>query len=165
MRAVLLAVVGLALALGGCNKSQGVQSKASIQTAIEQHLQKQSNLMPSNMSVEVEEVKFDADRADAKVNFRSKQSPGLVVARNYVLKKVGDQWQVESSSSPGGMGGPHGTGMPPQPNVPAGMGNPHGQGMPSQPGAPGGMANPHGQGMPGQSNPHPAPPTAPQASH
>ena len=165
MRAVLLAIMGLVLVLSGCNKSQGLQSKAAIQSAIEQHLQKQSNVMLSNMSVEVEDVKYDADGADASVNFRSKQSPGLVVARHYVLKKVGDQWHVESSSSPGGMGGPHGTGMPPQPSTPEGMGNPHGEGMPVQPGSLGGMASPHGGGMPVQPNPHSVPPAAPQASH
>jgi hypothetical protein len=147
MRAVLVAVMALALVLSGCNKSKGMQSRAAVQAAIEQHLQKQSNVMLSNMNVEVEDVKFDADRANASVNFRSKQSPGLVVARHYVLKKVGDQWQVESSSSPGGMGGPHGGGMPAQPSTPEGM------------------VNPHGGGMPGQPNPHSAPPAAPQASH
>lgn len=119
MRAILLPLMGLGLILSGCNRSQGVQSKAAIQTAIEQHLQKQSNVMLNNMNVEVQGVKFEGDRANATVNFRSKQAPDIVVARQYVLKKVGEQWQVESSSSPGGMGSPHGGSMPAQPVAPA----------------------------------------------
>ena len=119
MRAILLSVMGVALVLSGCNKSGGTQSKAAIQAAIEEHLQKQSNVMLNNMNVEVQEVKFDGDHAHANVNFRSKQSPDLMVARQYVLKKVGDQWQVESSSSPGGMGSPHGGVMPAQPSAPS----------------------------------------------
>ena len=58
--------------------------------------------------VEVKQVRIDGDRATADVNFRSKQSPDLVMGRHYVLRQVDGQWQVESSSSPGGMGGPHG---------------------------------------------------------
>ena len=118
MRAVCWSVMGAALVLSGCNRSQGIHSKAAIQSAIERHLQGQSNVMLNNMNVEVQDVKFDGDHARAQVNFRSKQSPDLVVARQYVLKRVGEQWQVESSSSPGGMGSPHGGAMPAQPGAP-----------------------------------------------
>jgi hypothetical protein len=119
MRAILLSVMGVALVLSSCNRSHGVQSKAAIQAAIEQHLQKQSNVMLNNVNVEVQDVKFEGDHANASVNFRSKQAPDIVVARQYVLKKVGEQWQVESSASPGGMGSPHGGAVPAEPNAPA----------------------------------------------
>jgi hypothetical protein len=119
MRAVGLCLLGVALVLSGCNRSGGVQSKAAIQEAIERHLQKQSNVLLNNMSVEVQDVSYVGDRANADVNFRSKQSPDLVVARKYVLRRVGGEWQVESSSSPGGMGNPHGGGMAAQPSMPS----------------------------------------------
>ncbi len=118
MRAGLFCLLGVALVLGGCNKFRGGQSKAAIQEAIEKHLQKQSNVLLNNMSVEVGDVKYEGDRANADVKFRSKQSPDLAVPRQYVLRRVGDQWQVESSSSPGGMGAPHGGATPAQPTSP-----------------------------------------------
>jgi hypothetical protein len=114
MRGALLSLVGVALVFGGCSKSREVQSKAAIQEAIERHLQKQSNVLLNNMSVEVQDVRYEGDRANADVKFRSKQSPDLAVARQYVLRRVGDQWQVESSASPGGMGDPHGGATPAQ---------------------------------------------------
>jgi hypothetical protein len=70
------------------------------------------------MTVEVEDIKVEGDRANADVKFRSKQSPDLVVGRHYGLRRVKGQWQVESSSSPGGMGNPHGASIPPQPSSP-----------------------------------------------
>jgi hypothetical protein len=119
MRAILLCLLGVTLVLGGCSKSRGIQSKAAIQEAIERHLQKQSNVLLNNMSVEVGDVKYAGDRANADVKFRSKQSPDLAVARQYVLRRVGDHWEVESSSSPGGMGNPHGGPLPAQPSSPS----------------------------------------------
>ena len=118
MRAMLLCLAGAALVLSNCNRSGKVQSNAAIQQAIEQHLQKQSSVLFNNMTVEVQDIKFEGDRANADVKFRSKQSPDLVVARHYVLRRVEGQWQVESSSSPGGMGNPHGGPMSPQPSSP-----------------------------------------------
>ena len=119
MRAVGWCLLGVALVFSGCNKSGGVQSKAAIQEAIERHLQKQSNVLLNNMSVEVQDVSYEGDRANADVKFRSKQSPDIAVARKYVLRRVGGEWQVESSSSPGGMGDPHGGGMPTRPSTPS----------------------------------------------
>jgi len=115
MRALLFCLAGVALVLSNCNRSGRVQSNAAIQQAIEQHLQKQSSVLFSNMTVEVQDVKFAGDRANAEVKFRSKQSPDLVVGRHYILRRVEGQWEVESSSSPGGMGNPHGGTMSPAP--------------------------------------------------
>jgi hypothetical protein len=114
---MLLCLAGVALVLSNCNRSGKVSSNAAIQQAIEQHLQKQSSVLFNNMTVEVQDIKFEGDRANADVKFRSKQAPDLVVRRRYVLDRVGGQWQVESSSSPGGMGNPHGGAMSPQPST------------------------------------------------
>jgi hypothetical protein len=119
MRAIVLCLVGATLVLNGCGKSRGVQSKAAIQEAIERHLQKQSTVLLDNMTVEVQDVKFEGDRANANVKFRSKQSPDVVVGRQYVLRRIRGEWQVESSASPGGMGNPHGGSLPPQPAAPS----------------------------------------------
>ncbi len=118
MRFLLAAGVGLALVLNGCSKSQ--QSNAAIQEAIERHLQTQRNIAFSNMTLEVQNVKYAGDKADAEVKFRSKQSPDVAVSVHYTLQRSGDSWEVISTSSGSGMGGnPHGGGMPMPPPAPA----------------------------------------------
>ncbi len=111
MRWLLPCLAGLlALSVAACKKSEKASSKAAIQAAIEAHLEQQRNLTTTNMTLEFEEVKFSGDAAQALVKFRSKQSPELAVTVRYVLRKIGDRWQVESSTPEGGMGGtPHGS--------------------------------------------------------
>lgn len=133
----IMAVVwtGLAVVLCGCS---GVNSKSAVQAAIEAHLKQRPGLALSNMSTEVQDVKFDGDKATAKVVYISKDSPDLKVEVGYVLRRQGDHWEVESSTPMGGVGG-----------------NPHG-----------GVAVPPSGGMPPQAvpaSPSAAPP--PQASH
>jgi hypothetical protein len=109
MRSALAGLVGVALVLSACSKSGGIQSKAAIQAAIERHLQGRPNVVLNSMTVDVQDVRFDGDRAEAEVKFRSKQAPDLTVDVHYVLRRVGDRWEVESSSVRRGMGGsPHG---------------------------------------------------------
>jgi hypothetical protein len=111
MRAVLACSIAFALLLTGCGKSGGIQSKAAIQAAIENHLRQRPNVILSNMTLEVQDVRFDGDKAATEVNFRSKQAPDLVVRVRYMLRRAGDHWEVESSSPIGGMSGsPHGSG-------------------------------------------------------
>ena len=118
MRSVMAYLLGLGIVLTGCNRSKGPESKEAVQAAIEAHLAQRQNLMLANMTVEVQDVKFKDDTAEAQVNFRSKQASDLVVGVRYLLRRSGDTWKVESSSPTSGMGGAtHG-----------GMGtNPHGQ--------------------------------------
>lgn len=120
MRVLIACLVGSILLTGGCNKAGSNDPKAAIQAAIEAHLKQRQNLMLTNMTLEVQDVKVTGDTAQAEVKFRSKQSTDLVVGVRYMLKRAGDAWQVESSSPTGGMGAsPHaGAGMsPPVPNT------------------------------------------------
>jgi uncharacterized protein YhdP len=79
-----------------------------VQEAIEEHLRQQSNVVLQNMTVEVGEVAFLGDTAEAQVTFRSKQAPTLAVGVEYKLRRSGNGWKVESTSS-ASMGGtnPH----------------------------------------------------------
>jgi hypothetical protein len=125
-RTMAVAWTGLAIALGGCSRFGGINSKSAVQAAIEAHLKQRPGLALSNMTTEVQDVKFDGDKANAQVIYVSKESPDLKVEVRYVLHRQGDHWEVESSTPMGGMGGnPHGGvaappagGMPPQ-TVPA----------------------------------------------
>jgi len=142
MKVLLGCLICLAVLASGCKKSGAGQSDAAIRGAIENYIQKQSNLILSNITVEVKQVQYDGDRASAEVNFRSKQQPDLVMGRHYVLRRADGVWQVESSVSPGGMGGPHG-------------------GPPATP-QPGGQASTLPIGHPAK---QPSAQPAPQASH
>jgi len=119
MRFLSICLLGLLVFVGGCSKTGGLQSKAAVQTAIEAHLQQRPNLMLANMTLEVQDVKFTGDTAQADVQFRSKQSPNLVVGVRYMLRRAGDRWQVESSAPSGGMGAPPHGGAPAPAPAPA----------------------------------------------
>jgi hypothetical protein len=109
MRAILIGIVAVACLTLMCSKGD-TGSKAAIREAIEAHLKQRSNLTMANMEIEVQDVKFSGDTADAQVKFRSKQSPNLVVGVNYKLRRVDGRWKVESSSTTSGMGmSPHST--------------------------------------------------------
>lgn len=118
MRAVWACVAGLGLVLSSCGRMGGLESKGAVQAAIEAHLKQRPNVVLANMTLEVQDVKFSADRAEAEVKFRSKQSPELAVSVHYVLRKAGDHWEVESSSSTSRMGAtPHGGAEPSAPST------------------------------------------------
>jgi hypothetical protein len=104
-RAVLFGLAGFALLSGGCNR---MNSKSAIQAAIDAHLKQRPGLALSNMTTDVQEVKFDGDQATAQVIFQSKENAELKVEVRYVLRREGDHWTVESSTPMGGMGAnPH----------------------------------------------------------
>ena len=116
--------VGVTVALvlifseAACNRTGKLQTKDAIQAAIEERLKSQPNMMMNNMNVEVQDVTFSGDTADANVKFRSKQAPNLAVGVRYRLRLVEGKWKVESSAPLAGMGGdthPHGGELPPHP--------------------------------------------------
>ena len=119
MRVLIACLMGSILLAGGCNKGGSNDPKAAIQAAIEAHLKQRQNLMLANMTLEVQDVKFTGDTAQADVQFRSKQSPDLVVSVRYMLRRAGDRWQVESSAPLGGMGTPPHGGAPAPAPAPA----------------------------------------------
>ncbi len=127
MRAVEMSLLVMALAgLSACNRSSGANSKAAVQQAIEEHLKQRPNVVLQNMTVEVGDVTFSGDTAQAEVKFRSKESPSLAVGVLYKLRRTGNAWQVESTSSMSMPGtSPHGNAgasMPPSPANSSGVG-------------------------------------------
>jgi hypothetical protein len=100
MRAVVMSLVVLGLAgSAACHRLSGIHSKAAVQEAIEEHLKQQPNVVLQNMTVEVGEVTFNGDTAEAQVKFRSKEAPDLAVGMLYKLRRAGSRWQVESTST------------------------------------------------------------------
>jgi len=115
MRAVVIGLVVLGVAASAaCHKLHGIDSKAAVQQAIEEHLKQQPNVFFQNMTVELGDVTFSGDTAIAQVKFRSKQAPSMAVGIVYRLRKTGDKWRVESTataSMPGTT--PHGSAAAP----------------------------------------------------
>jgi uncharacterized protein YhdP len=112
-----LVVLGLA-GSAACHRLSGVHSKAAVQEAVEEHLKQQPNVVFQNMTVEVGDVSFNGDTAEAQVKFRSKQAPNLAVGMLYKLRRAGNGWQVESTSMatmPGTT--PHGNTATPSPST------------------------------------------------
>ncbi|MCI0409895.1 MAG: hypothetical protein L0191_15265 [Acidobacteria bacterium] len=105
--------------VAGCGGTSKTQSKEAVQKAIEAYLAQRQNLMLANMNMEVAEVRFEGDTAEAVVRFRSKQSASLAVSVHYKLKRTPGGWQVESSTSAGGTGNSPLHGMTPTSPAPA----------------------------------------------
>jgi hypothetical protein len=117
MRAVVMSLVVLGLAgSAACHRLSG-NSKAAVQEAIEKHLKQQPSIVFQNMTVEIGEVTFNGDTAEAQVKFRSKQAPNLAVGMLYKLRRAGNGWQVESTSAASMSGTtPHGNTATPAPS-------------------------------------------------
>ncbi len=117
MRALLMSLLVLGLASSAaCHRAGGVNSRSGVQEAIEEHLrQRTSGVAAQNMTMEIGEVTFSGDTAQAQVTFRSKQPPNVSVGVVYKLHKVGDGWQVDSASA-ASMHGSNAPGGAPMPN-------------------------------------------------
>jgi len=112
VKAGVASVLGLCILLSACG-SRGPRSEKAVREAIEAHLQSRSDLAISKMTLEIENVKFGDNSAQADTKFRSKDDPNLAVSVHYTLRQAGDHWEVVSSSSANGASSnPHATGAP-----------------------------------------------------
>jgi hypothetical protein len=84
--------------------AQDLAATLAIPPAIKNHVRNLPQGVFSNMDLEVEEVKFHCDTAEAYVRFQSPNVAGLVIRQRYVLRKAGEQWQVESRQPANGAG-------------------------------------------------------------
>lgn len=131
MRALLAFFLGLALIFAaGCTRPSQANDKADVDKAIQQYIAAKPGLAGSGMSVEVKQVNFQGDKAEADVLFRAKSNPDASMVMRYALKRTGPRrWAVEGGKS-AGVAQPHppmgGSGMPPQ-------GMPGGEAAPAHP--------------------------------
>jgi hypothetical protein len=76
--------------------AQNLSATLAIPPAIKDHVRNLPQGVFNNMDLEVEEVKFHGDTAEAYVKFQSPNVKELVIHQRYILRKSGVQWQVES---------------------------------------------------------------------
>ncbi|MBI4458767.1 MAG: hypothetical protein HY648_01745 [Acidobacteria bacterium] len=91
----LLAVFSLMSLLVGCTSEPAADSDTAVRQAIEKHLAGRSDLAADKMTMEVVNVKFDGERAEAEVVFRTTSGPPAQMAFLYELHREGSEWQVE----------------------------------------------------------------------
>jgi hypothetical protein len=90
-----------ALFLSGCAKD--INNKEAVKEAVLKRLSSVSGLNMAGMEVEITNVSFQGNNADAQVAFKAKGSADSMLNMSYKLERQGDIWTVKSSS--GGMGG------------------------------------------------------------
>ncbi|MFZ0964583.1 MAG: hypothetical protein WAO35_27305 [Terriglobia bacterium] len=78
--------------------AQNLLDTLAIPSEIEGHIRNLPQGAFSNMNLEVEEVKFIKDIAEACVKFQSPHGKELAIRQRYILRKSGGQWKVESLS-------------------------------------------------------------------
>jgi hypothetical protein len=141
MRA-LWGLLVLALVVAGCSRQGQRSDKTDIEKAIQQYIAAKPGLAGGGMSVDVKQVEFKGDKAEADVQFQAKSNPEASMVMRYTLKRTGpNTWAVESGKSTA-------SAQPPGHSPMGGEAPP--QGMPG-----GGMASPHG--MPPAQPAHPPP--------
>jgi hypothetical protein len=84
--------------------AQNLSATMSIVPVIRQHVRTLPQGVFHNMDLEVEEVKFHGETADAYVRFQSPNVTELVIRQRYALRKSGSQWLVESRQPANGGG-------------------------------------------------------------
>lgn len=91
------------------NSAEDRAATLGIPPAIKNHVRNLPQGVFNNMDLEVDEVKFCGEMADAIVRFKSSNVTGLVILQRYHLRKSGDHWEVESRQPA------NGASKPPQP--------------------------------------------------
>ncbi len=129
-----------ALILAGCAKN--IENREAVQSAVTKYVSTHSGINVDQMDVNVTNVTFHDNNADATVAFVPKGSPaGSGVTFKYQLERVKDEWEVKSRS---GMENAHtGTGGSELPGKQGTAGekgamtnSPDGHSMPTAPGHP-----------------------------
>ncbi len=108
-RIILALTFAGVIALSGCQKSN--QNPEAVKQAIIEHLSKRTDNMLSAMDIDVKNVSFRADGADAAVSFRPKGSKEGGLDMNYELELKGGKWTVKPKPA-AVQGDPHGGAMP-----------------------------------------------------
>lgn len=84
--------------------AEDITARLAIPPVIKDHVSNLPQGVFNNMDLEVEDVKFHGEMAEAYVRFQSPSVAGLAIRQRYQLRKSGDRWQVESRQPANGGG-------------------------------------------------------------
>jgi hypothetical protein len=126
VRAAWVLGLGLVVGLGWTGCQQATSINTQVQEAIAEHLTSRPGIDASRMTVEVETVVVDGDRAEAEVTFRSRDTPDSRMNYHYELSRADGKWKVESGRPSAAQsphpGGEEGGGTLPEGHPPVGGG-------------------------------------------
>jgi hypothetical protein len=115
----LVSLLFIFLVLAGCNR--GIQNKDAVRQGVLDYLSKRTDLSMGGMTVDVTNVSFQDNRADAQVTFLPKEGPpGGGMTMRYTLEQKDNSWVVVGKADSGR--NPHAGAAA---AVPPGMPNPH----------------------------------------
>ena len=101
MRALFCVIVA-ALLVAGCSRQAQRSDKADIEKAIQQYIAAKPGLAGGGMSVDVKQVEFKGDKAEADVQFQARSNPEASMVMRYTLKRTGPSaWAVEGGKPAG----------------------------------------------------------------
>ena len=150
MRTLFALVVAAALLCAGCapKGAQTQNDKAGVEKALREYLAKKG-MSSDAMTVEVRQVQYQGDTAEADVVISAKSNPSATMNMRYTLKRTGPgSWEVQGRKE---AAAGHGMPMPTAPEGPT----PSPFGPPgSGAGAPGSATNPHAAQAPPAESAH-----------
>jgi hypothetical protein len=85
--------------LAACSRTP--KTNEAIRQAVVEHLQKNSGLDVSAMNIDVKNVEYRGDEADATVAFTPKSTPDGGMAMRYTLESRGGKWVVKGKAGGG----------------------------------------------------------------
>lgn len=117
MRRFLVFILLAAAALSAACARQSIDTKPAVEAALRAYLAQRPGLALDKMDMEVKDVQFKGDTAEADVVFRVKDGEGEMAMR-YTLRRQGHQWVVERSGQTGASGADMPPGHPPVESAP-----------------------------------------------
>jgi hypothetical protein len=100
MRGSVTLILLVLASVAGCSRRGQRSDKADIEKAIRQYIAAKPGLAGGGMSVDVKQVEFKGDKAEADVQFRARSNPEASMVMRYTLKRTGPgTWAVESGKS------------------------------------------------------------------
>ena len=100
MRRFLVFILLAAAALAAACARPSIDTKPAVEAALRAYLAQRPGLAMDKMDMEVKDVKFKGETAEADVVFRVKDGEGEM-AMHYTLRRQGNQWVVERSGHTG----------------------------------------------------------------
>ena len=117
VRRFLVFILLAAAALAAACARPSIDTKPAVEAALRAYLAQRPGLAMDKMDMEVKDVKFKGETAEADVVFRVKGGEGEMAMR-YTLRRQGNQWVVERSGQTGASGAELPSGHPPVENAP-----------------------------------------------
>jgi hypothetical protein len=107
----------LCLLITACNRAP--QDEAAVREGLREHLSKNAGLDLNAVDMNITDLKFEGNTAQARVAFKPKAAPSEGMQMSYTLERRGEKWIVQGRGSGHG-GGAMGSAQPPAGELPSG---------------------------------------------